>query len=129
MRPYRARFREQGVFFAFQSWAGCITNIFGFDLRQAQARISASSSFLAATMNQKSSLPEVPQLVSQVLTGDTKRVVMSLCPVSTLLTRNVGWSTERSPVAMTKEVAPRALSSSKNVENRYAAVGTKLRRR
>ncbi len=35
MRPYRARFREQGVFFAFQSWAGCITNIFGFDLRQA----------------------------------------------------------------------------------------------
>src|SRR6476469_6042249 len=36
MRPYRARFREQGVFFAFQSWAGCITNIFGFDLRQAQ---------------------------------------------------------------------------------------------
>jgi hypothetical protein len=37
MRPYRARFRGQGVFFAFQSWAGCITNIFGFDLRQAQA--------------------------------------------------------------------------------------------
>ena len=36
MRPYRARFSEQGVFFAFQSWAGCITNIFGFDLRQAQ---------------------------------------------------------------------------------------------
>ena len=35
MRPYRARFRGQGVFFAFQSWAGCITNIFGFDLRQA----------------------------------------------------------------------------------------------
>jgi hypothetical protein len=41
MRPYRARFRGQGVFFAFQSWAGCITNIFGFDLRQAQADISA----------------------------------------------------------------------------------------
>jgi hypothetical protein len=36
MRPYCERFREQGVFFAFQSWAGCITNIFGFDLRQAQ---------------------------------------------------------------------------------------------
>src|SRR4051794_1836206 len=36
MRPYRARFRGQGVFFAFQSRAGCITNIFGFDLRQAQ---------------------------------------------------------------------------------------------
>ena len=37
MRPYRARFREQGVFLAFQSWAACITNMFGFDLRQAQA--------------------------------------------------------------------------------------------
>jgi hypothetical protein len=31
MRPYRARFRGQGVFFAFQSWAGCTTNMFGFD--------------------------------------------------------------------------------------------------
>ena len=38
MRPYRARFREQGVFFGFQSWAGCITNMFGFDLRQAQVQ-------------------------------------------------------------------------------------------
>ena len=34
--PLSARFREQGVFFVFQSWAGCITNMFGFDLRQAQ---------------------------------------------------------------------------------------------
>ena len=39
MRPYRTRFREQGVFFAFQSWAGCITNMFGFDLRQAQLKL------------------------------------------------------------------------------------------
>ena len=39
MRLYRARFRGQGVFFAFQSWAGCITNIFGFDLRQAQPSV------------------------------------------------------------------------------------------
>jgi hypothetical protein len=39
MRPYRERFKEQGVFFAFQSWAGCITNIFGFDLRQAQGSL------------------------------------------------------------------------------------------
>jgi len=39
IRPYRPRFREQGVFFAFQSRAGCITNICGFDLRQAQARV------------------------------------------------------------------------------------------
>jgi hypothetical protein len=41
--PYRARFREQGVFFVFQSWAGCITNIFGFDLRQAQVDDSAAA--------------------------------------------------------------------------------------
>ncbi len=32
------RSRASGVFFAFQSWVACITNIFGFDLRQAQAR-------------------------------------------------------------------------------------------
>ena len=34
--PHRARFRGQGVYFAVQSWASCIINIFGFDLRQAQ---------------------------------------------------------------------------------------------
>jgi hypothetical protein len=54
---------------------------------------------------------------------------VSFALVSTLLTPNVGWSTERSPVDLTKEVVPRALCSSKNVENRYAAVGAKLRRR
>jgi hypothetical protein len=52
MRPYRARFREQGVFFAFQSWAACITNIFGFDLRQAQQSKSASGCD-AVTLNKK----------------------------------------------------------------------------
>jgi hypothetical protein len=46
MRPYRARFREQGVFFAFQSWAGCITNIFGFDLRQAQLKLLKKMAFV-----------------------------------------------------------------------------------
>src|SRR4029077_4579502 len=35
------------------------------------ARISVSSSLLAATMNQKSSLREDPQFVSWVLTGDS----------------------------------------------------------
>ena len=39
--PYGARF---SVFFAFQSWAGCITNIFGFDLRQAQVHHSTGGS-------------------------------------------------------------------------------------
>jgi hypothetical protein len=30
-------FTEPGIFFAVRSWADCITNMFGFDLRQAQA--------------------------------------------------------------------------------------------
>src|SRR5262245_17129117 len=38
------------------------------------ARISASSSLLAGTMNQKSSIREVPQFVSQVLKANTLRV-------------------------------------------------------
>ncbi len=46
MRPYRARFRGQGVFFAFQSWAACITNIFGFDLRQAHQRLKIAEELL-----------------------------------------------------------------------------------
>ena len=36
MRPYRVLLRGQGVFFAAQSSADCITNMSGFDLRQAQ---------------------------------------------------------------------------------------------
>ena len=43
--PLLPRFRGQGVFFAFQSWVGCITNIFGFDLRQAQDFITATPVF------------------------------------------------------------------------------------
>jgi hypothetical protein len=38
MRPYRVLLRGQGVFFAAQSSADCITSMAGFDLRQAQAR-------------------------------------------------------------------------------------------
>src|SRR3954470_14251828 len=40
------------------------------------ARISASSSLLAATMNQKSSLREVPQFVSRVLTANTPATLL-----------------------------------------------------
>ena len=36
MHRHRALFRELGTFFAVRSWAGCITNMFGFDLRRAQ---------------------------------------------------------------------------------------------
>ena len=36
MRQYRALLRGQGTFFVAQSWADCIINMSGFDLRQAQ---------------------------------------------------------------------------------------------
>jgi hypothetical protein len=35
MRRHRAPFRELDTFFAVRSWVDCITNISGFDLRQA----------------------------------------------------------------------------------------------
>src|SRR5258707_5532913 len=40
-RPYRVLLRGQGVFFAAQSSADCITNMSGFDLRQAQRDFAA----------------------------------------------------------------------------------------
>jgi hypothetical protein len=36
MHLYRAPFRELDTFFAVRSWVDCITNMSGFDLRQAQ---------------------------------------------------------------------------------------------
>src|ERR1700686_1987795 len=36
MRRSRAPSNRPGPFFAARSWAGCTTNMFGFDLRQAQ---------------------------------------------------------------------------------------------
>ena len=51
MHRHRALFRELGTFFAVRSWAGCITNMFGFDLRQAQAisqlRMSSGAALFA----------------------------------------------------------------------------------
>src|ERR1700709_865914 len=38
MRRSRAPSNWPGPFFAARSWAGCTTNMFGFDLRQAQER-------------------------------------------------------------------------------------------
>jgi hypothetical protein len=40
MHRHRAVFTEPGIFLAVRSWADCITNMFGFDLRQAQAFMS-----------------------------------------------------------------------------------------
>src|SRR5260221_5903685 len=45
IRPYRVLLRGQGVFFAVQSSADCITNMTGFDLRQAQ-----QSEFMKSSM-------------------------------------------------------------------------------
>ena len=49
IRPYRVLLRGQGVFFAARSLADCITNMSGFDLRQAQRgyRIDRSTSVMA----------------------------------------------------------------------------------
>ena len=38
MRPYRVPFGPSVTFFAARSWAGYITNMSGFDLRQGQPR-------------------------------------------------------------------------------------------
>jgi hypothetical protein len=49
IRPYRVLLRGQGVLFAARSSADCITNITGFDLRQAQAfPIAAAAGHLIA---------------------------------------------------------------------------------
>jgi hypothetical protein len=39
MHQYRAPFRELDTFFAVRSWVDCITNMSGFDLRQAQDEV------------------------------------------------------------------------------------------
>jgi hypothetical protein len=48
------------------------------------ARISASSSLLAATMNQKSSVPQVASFVSQALKRDRRNCQPLLEPVTVL---------------------------------------------
>src|SRR5664280_2907943 len=40
MRRSRAPSNWPGPFFAARSWAGCTTNMFGFDLRQAQVKLA-----------------------------------------------------------------------------------------
>jgi hypothetical protein len=37
---YRAPLSMPDIFFAARSWAGCITNMSGFDLRQAQVDLT-----------------------------------------------------------------------------------------
>src|SRR5258705_2184351 len=47
MHQYRAPFRELDTFFAVRSWVDCITNMSGFDLRQAHPHAKASASNVA----------------------------------------------------------------------------------
>src|SRR5215831_16049788 len=51
MRRYRAPQRGQGVFFADQSSADCITNMSGFDFRQAQATPSQIDAAVESVAN------------------------------------------------------------------------------
>jgi hypothetical protein len=98
MRPYRERFKEQGLFFAFQSWAGCITNIFGFDLRQAQRsqsrrirRAAASRRPVTATIHRQTRKPcnYAMSLNSAVLENDSG--LIASIPGTT--NKMMGWGT------------------------------------
>jgi hypothetical protein len=50
MRPYRAPLGPSVTFFAVLSWAGCITNMSGFDLRQAQDALNVRGVIQAERM-------------------------------------------------------------------------------
>src|SRR5450631_4570412 len=59
MRRYRAPLGPSVTFFAVRSWAGCITNMSEFDLRQAQdaflksaLRYRLASGFLASALSE-----------------------------------------------------------------------------
>src|SRR5258707_319247 len=65
------------------------------------ARISVSSSLLTATMNQKSSLREVPQFVSWLLTGNSSDVQAPQTPCDDLAAN----STDRRKLATVQGVA------------------------
>jgi hypothetical protein len=73
MRPYRVLLRGQGVFFAAQSSAGCITNISGFDLRQAQ--VALKSKELKISRTYANTFVWTPQLNEPVVIAHTIRDV------------------------------------------------------
>ena len=50
MRRSRAPSNWPGPFFAARSWAGCTTNMFGFDLRQAQAILPSAVEWPGAAL-------------------------------------------------------------------------------
>src|SRR6202035_451061 len=50
MRPCRVLLRGQGVFFAAQSSADCITSMAGFDLRQAHPYLAATGQMVSSVV-------------------------------------------------------------------------------
>src|SRR2546430_7576557 len=66
MRRSRAPSNWPGPFFAARSWAGCTTNMFGFDLRQAQP-VSDSNISIRSTADWRKILADI---VSEGHVGD-----------------------------------------------------------
>jgi hypothetical protein len=67
MRQYRAPLRGQGTSIVGLYWAGCIINMYGFDLRQAQPAPQAfNPDNLSANLEVTSAfLPEISCRTSQ----------------------------------------------------------------
>jgi hypothetical protein len=86
MRRSRAPSNWPGPFFAARSWAGCTTNMFGFDLRQAQrensnepaAEVTAADSSYDLSRLSDEELSQLESILSKVLrisaeTADTNQ--------------------------------------------------------
>src|SRR6476620_8151578 len=52
MRRSRAPSNRPGPFFAARSWAGCTTNMFGFDLRQAQVTAHPTAEWISQQLTE-----------------------------------------------------------------------------
>jgi hypothetical protein len=109
MRRSRAPSTAPGPFFAARSWAGCTTNMFGFDLRQAQVRYGLNPG-IAAWLK----VPATDNCVKkvghrQIQNKSSHRPVIKVCPhlahqpydssaKSSDFNFNLAWATEQDPV-------------------------------
>src|ERR1700694_944883 len=76
MRRSRAPSNWPGPFFAARSWAGCTTNMFGFDLRQAQPDLKTAEA-LGIDIPRDATRARRLLFVGR-LTGATSRCVLSI---------------------------------------------------
>jgi len=60
MRPYCERLREQGVFFAFQSWAGCCIAKFEFCIPTVGKAVPASADCCSTNQRIFGTIPNLP---------------------------------------------------------------------